>query len=82
MRDDGDLRQGHAIDRVQAVRPLATHHHEPGREPGERRHDAPLRGIRLAQDGVERRDERGLQAREECQDMRPRRPAEDAVLVL
>ena len=82
MRDQVDLGLGDAVDLAQErPRPLG-HDDDAGGQVGQLRQDPPLVGVRLAQDGVEGRDDRHPQVAQQAEDVAAGRAAVDPVLVL
>ena len=82
MRDQIDLGRRRLVDILQHLPSALGHDHQPGRKRDQPLHDAPLVGSRLAQNGMQRGDNRHSQFAQECQDVTAGRPAENAELVL
>ena len=82
VRDQVDLGLGDAVDLPQERPGPLGHDDDAGGQVGQLRQDPPLVGVRLAQDGVEGRDDRHPQVPQQAEDVAAGRAAVDAVLVL
>ena len=82
VRDEIDLGRRRLVDLLQHLPAPLGHDHQPGRARDQFLHHAPLVGVRLAQDGVQRGDDRHAQLAQQRQHVAAGRPAEDPELVL
>ena len=82
VRDQVDLGLGDAVDLPQERPGPLGHDDDAGGQVGQLRQDPPLVGVRLAQDGVQGRDDRHPQVAQQAEDVAAGRAAVDAVLVL
>ena len=82
MVDNVNLMLGHAVDIHQKRAAALGHHDQPRRKIGQPQHHPPMVGRGLAEDGVQRGNDRHSQVAQQGQNMPARRPAVEAVLVL
>ena len=82
MRDEINLGRRRLVNLLQHLPAALRHHHQPRRARDQFLHHAPLVGVGLAQDGVQRGDHRHLQLAQQRQHMAAGRPAENPELVL
>ena len=82
MGDDIDLALGDAVYLAQDLRALARHHHDAVAASRQLLHHLALRGVRIAQDGMQGGHHGHADFLEQGEDVAPRRSAVDAEFVL